>query len=499
MTLPRWWPGRLSFVILISFIAVTPILAQAYVDPPEFESVSINPTNGQVTIKWNPSTNTNIAGYIIQEEKVAGQNFPIDTIFQPIAAYAFTFSYPKVLSGPVSFNIAAMDSSNNLSARTVPSHITMFTSLVYDSCSAAIRVNWTPYVGWGNNLKGYQVFRIQNNSQIDKVDDVGPTQTSSLIPNILENSTYSFYVTAERNDGITVTSTMVTRNTNLPAPPAYIYGDNAVVKGTKLVDLHFSIDPSALNDAYRLYRGLASSGTSVPIRDFTGNIGNTINYTDTLPSNAVYNYRLVYMNSCNKEGISSNPINNILLQGSSNNLVNSLNWNNFADWANGVNGYEIFRSESNGAFQSIGTVAGNETNFQDRMSSQGNLASDLCYQVKATSNPDPLGRVQVSESNTFCINLLGGVFVPNAFTPNSDGKNDIFKPSFSVLPSKYLFIIYNRYGFKVFETTNVSEGWDGILPGGKKAQEDAFIYYLRIENSLGETVEKRGNFSVIYP
>ncbi len=57
------------------------------------------------------------------------------------------------------------------------------------------------------------------------------------------------------------------------------------------------------------------------------------------------------------------------------------------------------------------------------------------------------------------------IFIPNAFTPNNDRKNDIFKPAISQTLLLYQFIIYNRYGQVVFETKNQSTGWDGTFKG----------------------------------
>ena len=68
--------------------------------------------------------------------------------------------------------------------------------------------------------------------------------------------------------------------------------------------------------------------------------------------------------------------------------------------------------------------------------------------------------------------------VPNAFTPNGDGKNDFFVPYFVDAPEKYLIHIYNRWGQLVFESNSITIGWDGNLHG--KAQPvDTYIYYIQ--------------------
>jgi gliding motility-associated-like protein len=65
---------------------------------------------------------------------------------------------------------------------------------------------------------------------------------------------------------------------------------------------------------------------------------------------------------------------------------------------------------------------------------------------------------------------------PNAFTPNRDGRNDVFRPSFFCPIDKYHLMIFNRYGEKVFESKTPTEGWDGRYMG-KVQGRGTFIYY----------------------
>jgi len=59
--------------------------------------------------------------------------------------------------------------------------------------------------------------------------------------------------------------------------------------------------------------------------------------------------------------------------------------------------------------------------------------------------------------------LFYGLQMPNAFTPNGDGKNDVFRIPPSVPLKVRRFAIFNRWGEKVFETSNPANGWDGTL------------------------------------
>jgi len=79
----------------------------------------------------------------------------------------------------------------------------------------------------------------------------------------------------------------------------------------------------------------------------------------------------------------------------------------------------------------------------------------------------------------------GNIYVPSAFTPNGDGKNDYFRP---VSPDKSdalikKFIVYNNWGQVVYSTYNLPihdiKGWDGgIVSAGNKATSNVFVWYL---------------------
>lgn len=75
------------------------------------------------------------------------------------------------------------------------------------------------------------------------------------------------------------------------------------------------------------------------------------------------------------------------------------------------------------------------------------------------------------------------VFVPGAFTPNRDGKNDVFRVIGNTI-DKISFQIYNRWGEKVFETTNKSLGWDGNFHGIMQ-NSGAYVYYVQY-SKIGE-------------
>lgn len=87
------------------------------------------------------------------------------------------------------------------------------------------------------------------------------------------------------------------------------------------------------------------------------------------------------------------------------------------------------------------------------------------------------------------------VFFPNAFTPNGDGHNDVLYLRGSDVTEVY-FIIYNRWGEKMFESNSQSEGWDGTF-NGKELGADVYGFYLRVRCGNGEEFIKKGNVTIL--
>jgi gliding motility-associated-like protein len=88
------------------------------------------------------------------------------------------------------------------------------------------------------------------------------------------------------------------------------------------------------------------------------------------------------------------------------------------------------------------------------------------------------------------------VFIPSAFTPNDDGKNDLFKPTVFGTPEKYEFTVYNRWGQLVFNTKNTQMGWNGRIKGSKQ-NSNLFIWTCSYKFSGEQAVFNRGSVVLI--
>lgn len=88
------------------------------------------------------------------------------------------------------------------------------------------------------------------------------------------------------------------------------------------------------------------------------------------------------------------------------------------------------------------------------------------------------------------------VYIPNAFTPNGDGRNDLLKVYGTELVSNFHLQIFNRYGQLVFETKDKNKAWDGRL-NGKMVNNGAYIYTLNYQGQGGLGQKIAGSILII--
>lgn len=89
-----------------------------------------------------------------------------------------------------------------------------------------------------------------------------------------------------------------------------------------------------------------------------------------------------------------------------------------------------------------------------------------------------------------------GFWAPAAFTPNHDGKNDFYRPLVFGNIVQYKFTIYNRWGEKIFETSDPQQGWDGKIKG-REQDSNVFIWVATYQISGETKKEKKGSFILI--
>ncbi len=89
----------------------------------------------------------------------------------------------------------------------------------------------------------------------------------------------------------------------------------------------------------------------------------------------------------------------------------------------------------------------------------------------------------------------GHIFVPNAFSPNGDNENDVLYVYGGCIES-IDFVIYDRWGNKVFETEDIKTGWDGTFKGSPM-NTGVFVYYMKALLLNKNVVTQKGNITLV--
>ncbi len=101
-----------------------------------------------------------------------------------------------------------------------------------------------------------------------------------------------------------------------------------------------------------------------------------------------------------------------------------------------------------------------------------------------------------SSTDDVTVTVYKGFFIPNAFTPNGDGKNDRFRILAYDNYKMEKFVIYNRWGSIVFKTDKAGDGWDGTFKGLPQPM-GSYIYYLEFLDGTNKRIVKQGTVSLL--
>lgn len=156
-------------------------------------------------------------------------------------------------------------------------------------------------------------------------------------------------------------------------------------------------------------------------------------------------------------------------------FINTLSWNDpniFCDRTEPIGQYYIYFSpDPESEFVLLDSVSGISLTTYDHIKMVPSLSG--CYAVTAL---DQLGN-ESEFSNIVCKENCPIYELPNTFTPNQDGANDVFKPIRNLFISKVEFKVFNEWGNLVYETTDPDLNWNGTLSGNGSDLNPATYYY----------------------
>jgi len=122
-----------------------------------------------------------------------------------------------------------------------------------------------------------------------------------------------------------------------------------------------------------------------------------------------------------------------------------------------------------------------------------NISEPGLYWLQVTDANNCVGKDTVIVDLKDC---MTGFYIPSAFTPNNDGKNDIFRPLLFGNIKQYKFVIYNRWGQIVFQTNEPGKGWDGTF-GGVRQDPNVFVWTCTWQLDGGEIKTEKGTVALV--
>jgi|YNPMSStandDraft_1061717.scaffolds.fasta_scaffold00131_6 gliding motility-associated-like protein len=496
-------------ILIILFLFQQDVFSQDIWPPdvPKLDSVSVFDVNtGSVIISWYPCDSADVAGYIIYRS--------INALWQPIAdvpAPATSYIDNSASSNfhPELYRIAAYDEVGNLSAMTPENkyHNTIYVFPYQDSinCRFAIRLNWNRYLNWEEGVKEYRIYVSENFSPFTLLATISGNSNQYFHMDVNDNTSYCYIIRAVSNNYKTSSSNKTCYYTDFPNLPTFITADYATVENKKIM-LSFTLDSQATICRYQLRR--STDGINFEPISFFNQCNNKYTYTDAnVNVEKRYYYQLVALDQCNQVRLSSNIASNIVIYATANDEVqNILKWNRYYTWPSGIDTVNLYRMVGDNGNPEL-VYSSNNTYDTLKIDDLVNIAlhnqsitNKFCYyieQVERSNNPQNLGNR--SKSNIACAYQPTRIFVPNTFTPDGDNLNNTFKPIITFVDKEgYVLKIFDRWGFLIFETHDITQGWDGKL-ANKVCPPGMYTYYFMYRTIDGQIKERSGAVYVYYP
>jgi gliding motility-associated-like protein len=142
---------------------------------------------------------------------------------------------------------------------------------------------------------------------------------------------------------------------------------------------------------------------------------------------------------------------------------------------------------SDGDWLSTAHWYGNESLWKDLTNTNANVSGNFSYSEKADWD------FPTNDHAYVLVNTIEQLVIPNVFTPNGDGANDLFFVTSNGL-TEYNLTIVNRWGNTVFESTDPNEGWDG-KSNGDPCTDGTYFYILKAKSNSKE-FDKHGHITL---
>lgn len=355
-----------------------------------------------------------------------------------------------------------------------------------------LMLHWTSYKGW-LEVQAYDIYRAMKGGEYELINTVEGYE-NSWEDQFLCDAEYQYYVVAKFRD-------RRSRSNTVNGIPVYVrLKDKPFVKNVTVLD-NGSIEiqmNKVENPNWEAHILSKYNETKTQLLEVIETYDDVYIDNNADVANQSYVYQLIEKDRCGEVTLPGFTGKSILMEGEYTDDKSILNWNSYEKWEKGVENY-VLQIRRRGKFEEIAELAPSQLVFNDG-DPHTEIHGEHCYRVMAISrNEEP----DTSYSNVVCTVGPSKVWVPNAFTPNDDGKNDVFMPVGQFLKDwddgsyrEYSMTIYNSWGEKLFETNDIHDAWDGTYQG-QLVQQDAYYYNIEISGVDQKVFRKKGTVILI--
>lgn len=457
---------------------------------PPMQVVTVE-NNKNIKVSWSASTSVFFKKYRLFRKE--NENFiqvyesesNVDTVYTDLSA-------TNVNASSYTYRLQTEDICSRLSFPGI-THSSIVLNLSANEINQLL-LSWSAYKGW-ETVEKYNIYRSENGVDFTKYAEVNGDENSYADNNVCDKE-YYYYV-----DAVKQSENLISISNISKGKPDY----KLIAKGENIVYASVIND----NEIEVKWNATEKNVKHYIIDRFENGSGWISNYASTtstiwIDNNAQvhhknYTYRIRIQNECGYITEAGTIGRNILLKARVNSDRIKLNWNSYAYWSKGVMNYQVEILGKDNQWKHVATVASSDTAFTDY-----NLHEDAVmpynYRVVAIEN---VTKANQSVSNTVNIILPSKVFVPNAFTPNNDSRNDDFKAKASFInegnnneENSFKFMIFDRWGEKLFESNKLTEGWDGTYKG-VAVPEGTYIYIINAMGYDHQAYYLKGTFHLL--
>ena len=355
----------------------------------------------------------------------------------------------------------------------------------------AIDLSWNAYTGWA--VDAYQLYRVSSyapgNGQL--IASLPGTTTSYLDTAMYCYDAYSYRVLAIGGPSIHAYSDTARMAPMHFGPSDSVQVMRATVENNAFINVEWDLP---YIERLRMIAIERDAGRGfAPLQSLAPTGINDQKYQDMAVEVAArpYAYRVFGIDSCGDYtplGLIGKTI-HLRAERQGGDVL--LSWTPYAGWRQGVSFYTVERYDENtGTWEKVDVVSGHVQHFRDPAPDQGFPINS--YRIIATENG---GYGTASFSNEEGVVLDPAFYTPNAFSPNGDGVNDVFRIE-GIYLEQVSFAIFNRWGQILYRSNNLDAGWDGTYKD-KDVQEGVYVFVIEGTGVDGSEFKRSGTVTLI--